>query len=55
MNHKLPHSRCARLHWDMSHGVNKEPVRPLVSATLIVRDEEKFLDGCLASLQGSHR
>ena len=30
----------------------KEPVRPLVSATLIVRDEEKFLGGCLASLRG---
>ena len=25
---------------------------PLVSATLIVRNEERFLDGCLDSLQG---
>lgn len=27
-------------------------LRPLLSATLIVRDEESFLAGCLASLQG---
>jgi glycosyltransferase involved in cell wall biosynthesis len=31
--------------------VSKQTSRPLVSATLIVRDEENFLGGCLASLR----
>ena len=35
----------------MNNGVNEEPALPLVSATLIVRDEERFLGGCLASIQ----
>ncbi len=36
----------------MTSGVRKETRRPLVSAALIVRDEERFLDGCLASIRG---
>jgi glycosyltransferase involved in cell wall biosynthesis len=35
----------------MTHGVSKKTSRPLVSATLIVRDEESFLDGCLSSIR----
>ncbi len=35
----------------MTHGVSKKTSRPLVSATLIVRDEENFLDGCLSSIR----
>jgi tetratricopeptide (TPR) repeat protein len=35
----------------MTYGASKEMTRPLVSATLIVRDEEKFLGGCLASIR----
>jgi glycosyltransferase involved in cell wall biosynthesis len=36
----------------MNHDAVREPARPLVSATLIVRDEEKLLGGCLESLRG---
>jgi glycosyltransferase involved in cell wall biosynthesis len=35
----------------MTYRASKETTRPLVSATLIVRDEEKFLGGCLASIR----
>lgn len=35
----------------MTYSVSKKTPRPLVSATLIVRDEENSLEGCLASIR----